>query len=107
MESNCKDCLQVKNLMEKVDDLKKVVDSKGDNFEIRLTELEKNTGIERERTKMLFKMLEEIKDNIKIIADKIDKIENKDGENYSKLKMAVITSIATGIVGIAIGKLFM
>ena len=104
MES-CKDCIQIKNIERRLDDLKQTVDSKGDDFERRITELQRKSDVEHERTSMLFKMLGEIKESLKTIAEKLDTLDNKDGENYNKIKIAIITSAATGIIGVAIGKL--
>ena len=47
------------------------------DFEVRITRLERKTDVEKERTDMIFKILNEIKGSIEKIANKIDEVENR------------------------------
>ncbi|WP_238886389.1 hypothetical protein [Clostridium sp. YIM B02551] len=89
MNENCKNCMQVENLKNDVDRLRNDVK---DIYE-RLREVESFSASGGEQIKMIFKILEEIKDSIKDIGSKIGENEKKPGEEYSKVKMIIITAI--------------
>ncbi len=71
MNDNCKDCLYIDSVKTKVTDVEEAVK----DFEIRITKLERKTDVEKERTDMIFRILNEIKGSIEKIADKIDEVE--------------------------------
>ncbi|UZW13181.1 hypothetical protein OSC52_15190 [Clostridium pasteurianum] len=102
MNENCKDCPYIQNLKEDIHSLK--ADIK--DLDERVIVVEKFSASGGEQIKMIFKILNEIKDSIKDIGSKLEKIEEKPGEDYSKIKLALITSICTGIVGIILGIIF-
>lgn len=115
MGENCKDCVQVENIKADIKDI----------YE-RLREVEKFSSSGGEQIKMIFKMLNEIKGSIDKIGDKLENIDKnavnatkvetiekkieeikfRPAEDYSKIKMAIITSICTGIIGTILGFVF-
>lgn len=102
MNENCKDCPYVQNLKDDVDALKK--DMK--DFDERIIVVEKFSASGGEQIKMIFKILNEIKDSIKDIGNKLEKIENKPAQDFSKIKLAIITSICSATVGAVLGFIF-
>lgn len=73
MGDNCQECIYVKNLSEKVKSLEKV----NKDYEVRITHLERNMDVEKERTDMIFKMLNEIKASLNQLNKKIEEIESR------------------------------
>lgn len=102
MSESCKDCPYVQNLDKDVTRLKNDVK---DIYE-RLGEVEKFSASGSEQIKMIFKILSEIKDSIKDIGNKLEKIEDRPGEDLNKIKLAIITSICSGIIGVILGIIF-
>jgi uncharacterized protein YaaN involved in tellurite resistance len=90
MSEACKDCIQVENLKNEIVDLK----SKVKVLEDKVNKVEKDTAINQEQTKMVFKILTEIKDSIEKIANKIDEIESRP----SKLLYSVAGGIIVAII---------
>lgn len=81
-DKNCKDCLHIKNLeknLEKLnDDVESSTEKTYDMFlklQDRVVILERRSDKNEERVAMIFNILNEIKDSVKIIADKIDNYE--------------------------------
>jgi chromosome segregation ATPase len=89
MIENCKDCLQVENLKEEVYELKTKVDVLAD----KVNKIEKDTAINQEQTKMVFKILTEIKDSIEKIGNKIDEIESRPNKLLYTIAGGVISAI--------------
>lgn len=102
MNEECKDCVYIQNLKEDVKSLKSEVK----DLDERLIVVEKFSVSGGEQIKMIFKILNEIKDSIKDISSKLEKIGNKPSEDYSKIKIAVITSICSGVIGALLGLIF-
>ncbi|WP_294185055.1 hypothetical protein [uncultured Clostridium sp.] len=81
-DKNCKDCVQIENLKNKMEDLekdlkeseKKVYDTTL-KLQDRVGALERQGDKNEERVSMIFNILNEIKDSVKVIADKIDDFE--------------------------------
>jgi predicted transcriptional regulator len=90
MSENCKDCLQVETLKSEVSELKIKVDFLNE----KINRIEKDTAINQEQTKMVFKILTEIKDSIEKISNKIDEIESRP----SKLLYSVAGGIIVAII---------
>lgn len=90
MGETCKDCLQVENLKDEVNDLKLLFKE----LEIKINKVEKDTAVNQEQTKMVFKILTEIKDSIEKISNKIDEIESRP----SKLLYSVAGGILVAII---------
>lgn len=89
MAEVCKDCIQVENLKEEVIDLK----SKVKELEDKVNKIEKDTAINQEQTKMVFKILTEIKDSIEKISNKIDEIESRPNKLLYSVAGGVIVAI--------------
>lgn len=79
--------------------------SKND-FETRITGLERRSDVSNEQIKMIFNILNEIKGSIVSIANKLDKIEEEPSKQAQQFKMAMLTSAGTGIIGIILGLIF-
>lgn len=90
MGETCKDCLQVENLKDEINDLKLLFKE----LEIKINKVEKDTAVNQEQTKMVFKILTEIKDSIEKIGNKIDEIESRP----SKLLYSVAGGILVAII---------
>jgi len=73
MNENCKECFYMDNINDKVANVEEAVK----DFEVRITKLERKTDVEKERTDMIFRILNEIKGSIEKIANKIDEVENR------------------------------
>lgn len=102
MDYNCQDCVYIQNLKEDVNSLKSEIK----NLDERLIVVERFSASGGEQIKMIFKILNEIKDSIKDIGSKLQKIGDRPTEDYSKVKVAVITSVCSGIVGAILGIIF-
>lgn len=89
MSEICKDCMQVENLKEEVCDLKTVVKE----LESKVNKIEKDTAVNQEQTKMVFKILTEIKDSIEKIGNKIDEIESRPNKLLYSVAGGVIVAI--------------
>lgn len=76
------------------------------DFQARITGLERRSDVSSEQIKMIFNILNEIKASISAIANKLDKLEEEPSKQAQKFKMAMITAIGTGIIGVIIGLIF-
>ncbi|WP_411680068.1 hypothetical protein [Clostridium thailandense] len=89
-DKSCKDCLQIENLKNKLEGFEKTMkSSEGKVYDMilklqdRVGTLERQGDKNEERVAMIFKILNEIKDSVKIIADKIDDFERHPPGNVS------------------------
>jgi peptidoglycan hydrolase CwlO-like protein len=103
MSENCSDCVQAK-MLEKVDEKVTRLEEKYQTLQDKFAEIERNTAVNEDRTKSLFKMLNEIKDSIKTIANKIDLLESKPGQNWNELVKTIIVVVATAAITYLIKK---
>jgi len=103
MGDNCSDCLQAK-LIGKLDERVLRLEEKCQVMQDKLAEIEISSALNEDRTKSLFNMLNEIKDSIKIIEDKIDSLENKPAQNWNELIKTIIVVAATATVTYLINK---
>lgn len=103
MSENCSDCVQAK-MLEKVDERVTRLEEKCQVLQDKFSEIERSTAVNEDRTKSLFKMLNEIKDSIKTIANKIDLLESKPGQNWNELVKTIIVVAATAAVTYLIKK---
>ncbi|OPJ55481.1 hypothetical protein [Clostridium oryzae] len=81
-DRSCKDCLQIENIKNKMEGFEKTLkSSEGKVYDMilklqdRVGTLERQGDKNEERVSMIFNILNEIKDSVKIIADKIDDFE--------------------------------
>ena len=65
------------------------------NLIAKVGKIETDQAVNEEQTKMVFKILTEIKDSIKTIADKIDTIEKKPATRWEQLITTFITVAVT------------
>lgn len=103
MSENCSDCIQAK-MLEKVDERVTKLEEKYQVMQDEIAEIKTSSALNEDRTKSLFKMLNEIKDSIKIIANKLDSIENKPGQNWNELIKTIIVVATTAAVTYLIQK---
>ncbi|WP_026366535.1 hypothetical protein [Clostridium scatologenes] len=89
-DRSCKDCLQIENIKNKMEGFEKTLkSSEGKVYDMilklqdRVGTLERQGDKNEERVSMIFNILNEIKDSVKIIADKIDDFERHPPGNVS------------------------
>lgn len=87
--------VKIENLEKQVQEMRETEKE----FEKRLTLLERNTAVSEEQIKMIYKILNEIKDSIASIAKKLDVIEQEPGKEASQIKVSVIASFFSAIAG--------
>ena len=97
MNENCSDCIQSK-MLEKVDERVLRLEEKCQAMQNKLAEIETSSVLNEDRIKSLFKMLNEIKDSIKVISNKIDSLEDKPGQNWNELIKTIIVVATTAAV---------
>jgi len=90
MNEGCRDCTYVENLEKEIETLRGSVKENSS----RINSLERAADVERERTDMIFKILNEIKGSIEKIANKIDDIESRP----NKLLWGVLGTLAGALI---------
>ncbi|RII32866.1 hypothetical protein D2A34_21975 [Clostridium chromiireducens] len=103
MSDNCSNCVQAK-MLDKVDERVSKLEEKCEILQDKVAETERNSAVNEDRTKSLFKMLNEIKDSIKIIANKLEALESKPGQNWNELIRTIIVVGATAAITYVIKK---
>lgn len=94
--------IKIETLQKEISELKEY----RKNIDQRLIKLERKSDVSSEQIKMIFNILNEIKDSIGDIANKLDRIEQEPSQEVKKYKTAAITSIITGIIGVILGLIF-
>ena len=105
--NECKDCIHVKNLEDKIKALwHQVEESKTDRKELneRVGELERKSDVTEEKFDRLFNAIEAIEKNIEKIANKIEALESKPGQNWNELIKTIIVVVATAAITYLIKK---
>jgi septal ring factor EnvC (AmiA/AmiB activator) len=100
--NDCKDCIQIKNLEDKIKALwHEVTESKEQRkeFEKRINELEIHKGETKEKFDRIFSSIEAIEKNIEKIANSLEQLQIKPARTYEKLTYEVIKYVV--IAGIA------
>lgn len=92
----------VKSLEKRLDHLEK---TKSD-IENRITGLERKSDVSSEQIKMIFNILNEIKNSISCISNKLDKLEQEPSKQATQIKIAIVTAITSGVIGVIIGLIF-
>lgn len=103
MNGNCSDCVQAK-MLEKVDERVSKLEEKCEAMQDKMAEIETSSALNEDRTKSLFKMLNEIKDSIKVIANKLENLESKPGQNWNELIKTAIAVATTAAITYLINK---
>ncbi len=73
MTENCKDCLNAKVLTDRLDKVERIVDEKGDMFEVRITKLERRSDVSDQKFLQIFEKLDEI---IGILKERENRLPN-------------------------------
>ena len=92
--SNCKQSVITENLTKEVDHLKEEFSILKD----KVSDLETSTKVNAKETKMVFEILTEIKDSIKLLVAKIDVLEDKPGKRWDGVVNTAITVLVTAAV---------
>lgn len=87
--------VKIENLQRQLAELKE----NEKDFEKRLTLLERNTAVSEEQIKMIYKILNEIKDSIGNISNKLDTLEQEPGKEAKQIKVSVIASFLSAVAG--------
>lgn len=80
MNDQCKECIHVTSLKNEISDVKNRVDkveTKVEKMDTAISIIDKEVGINQEQTKMVFKILTEIKASIEKISNKMDVVEKR------------------------------
>lgn len=129
----CKDCDKYLGLKEELNALKLDLEKMNEKNEVtingmkdKLFLLEKQDAITNEQVKSIFKILNEIKDSIQIIAINLEEkpslddynkkrmdtmesdlqeLKSEDSKTYKHIKLALVTSIITGVFIFLLNKL--
>lgn len=105
--NECKDCIQIKNLEDKIKALwHQVEESKEQrrDFEKRLTELEIHKAETKEKFDRIFNAIECIEKNIEKIANSIECLQGKPAKTYEKLTYEVVKYIVIAGIAFVIAK---
>jgi len=94
MNDRCKDCIQVENLEKRL----MVLEQGFKDLQDRVAEAERSNAVSEEQIKMIFKILNEIKDSIRQIAEKIDIIEKKPAKRWDDMVKTIVTVLVTALV---------
>lgn len=87
-------CAKIVDLEEKIDELTG-----------RVTEIEKNHAVSKQEIKMIFNILNEIKDSIKVIAAEIKEMKERPGRKWDEVSGAVVMVAVTSVVTYIMAKL--
>lgn len=106
--SECKDCVQVKNLEDRIKSVWNAINEIKEiakDFEKRITELEIARSENRKDIERIFDAIEVIEKNIVKIADAMEAIKSKDAKTYSNLKYKVMEYIVLACVAFVVTQL--
>lgn len=82
------------------------IEAKIEKLEDDISELHKNTAVSKQEIKMIFNILNEIKDSIKDIAKDLGNLKEKPAKRWDDATKTVLTVVITGIItAIMAGKL--
>ncbi|MVX62229.1 hypothetical protein GKZ28_00755 [Clostridium chromiireducens] len=100
--NECKDCIQIKNLEDKIKALWHQIDESKEqrkDFEKRIIELERRSDVTEEKFDRLFDAIEAIEKNVEKIANALEQLQSKPAKTYENLQYEVIKYIV--IAGMA------
>jgi septal ring factor EnvC (AmiA/AmiB activator) len=107
MNEECKDCIQAKNLDDKIKALwHQITESKEQrkDFEKRITDLERKSDVTEEKFDRIFTAIEAIEKNIEKIANSLECIQSKPGQNWNELIKTIIVVGSTAAITYLIKK---
>lgn len=108
MGDDCKDCLQVKNLDDKIkaiwDTLNEIKDQNKD-VEKRTASLERLSDVTEEKLDRIFTAIGSMERNLEKIANAMESIQNKSSRTYDNLKYEIIKYIVLAITAVAVAKM--
>lgn len=119
MGEECKDCLQVKSIEDKIrslwhvvgelkahnKEIEKKADDQSEKFELRITGLERASDVTEEKFDRIFTAIGSIEKNIEKIANCIEQMRNKNANVYDNLKYEIVKYIVIAVVAVAVSKL--
>lgn len=94
MNDHCRDCIQISNLEKKLMGLEQSIK----DLHERISEVERGNAVSEEQIRMIFKILNEIKDSVRQIADKLGHLEQKPARYWDDAARTVVTMAITAIV---------
>jgi septal ring factor EnvC (AmiA/AmiB activator) len=108
MGDDCKDCLQVKNLDDKIKAIWDTINEiKNINKELgnRTASLERLSDVTEEKLDRIFTAIGSMEKNIEKIATAIEKIQNKSSRTYDSLKYEIVKYIVLAVTAIVVAKM--
>jgi septal ring factor EnvC (AmiA/AmiB activator) len=105
--NECKECIQVKNLEDKIKALwHQVEESKQERKDLdkRIIELERSSDVTEEKFDRIFNAIEAIEKNIEKIANSLEQIQTKSAKTYENLKYESIKYVIIATIAFAIAK---
>lgn len=108
MGEECKDCLQVKSIEDKIRSLWHTINEiklQDKDFEKRITDLERASDVTEEKFDRIFTAIGSIEKNIEKIANCIEQMQNKNANVYDNLKYEIVKYIVVAVVVVAVSKL--
>lgn len=102
MGENCSDCLYARALDDKIASIWKQIQESKDqrnDHERRIAKLETNTSVLEEK-------LDRMEKNVEKILATLEALTAAPGQKWDKMTSAAVVSLISGIVGLALGKLF-
>ncbi|MBV4423662.1 hypothetical protein [Clostridium tyrobutyricum] len=102
MNENCRECPYIQNLEDRVGKLEGAMEG----VEKDVSEIKVNLASNKEQVKTIFEKLKEIKDSILKLSTDIKNIQLEPANNAEKIKITIITSACSGIIGIILGLIF-
>ena len=102
MGENCSDCLYVKSIEDKIASVWKQIQESKDqrnDHERRIAKLETNTSVLEEK-------IDRMEKNIEKILATLESLTAAPGQKWDRMTSAAVVAVVSGIVGVALGKLF-
>lgn len=105
--NECKDCIQAKNLEDKIKALwHQVEESKEQRreFEKRITELERRSDVTEEKFDRIFDAIEAIEKNVEKIANSLECLQSKPGKTYENIVLEVTKYVVLAAIGFVVAR---
>lgn len=105
--NECKECIQIKNLEDKIIALwHQVEESKEQrrDMEKRIIELERRSDVTEEKFDRIFDAIEAIEKNVEKIANSLECLQNRPGRTYENLIFEVTKYVVLAAIGFMAAK---